>query len=167
MLQAVPDTDMVETSDPVETVEEQPDPVTGEFPVDPYAQSNDNAGAKPFADPSMAEKFGGPTGIRKITERLVALSVEDPRISDIFKGQDLVRLRRTLFEQICYILDAGCTYSGRDMRTAHADMGIERSDLNALVENLQAAMQEADVPFAAQNRLLAKLAPMDRDIVQK
>ena len=34
-------------------------------------------------------------------------------------------------------------------------------------ENLQAAMREAEVPFAAQNRLLAKLAPMSDDVVER
>lgn len=151
----------------VEMAEEKPDPVTGEFAVDPYEQSNDNAGAKPFGSPSMANQFGGQSGIRKLTDRLVEISHNDPRISDIFKGQDLVRLRRTLFEQFCYILAAGCDYTGRDMRAAHANMGLERNDLNALVENLQRAMQEQTIPFAAQNRLLAKLAPMDRAVLQK
>lgn len=146
---------------------EAPDPVTGEFAVDPYVQTNENAGGKPFASSSMANQFGGKSGIRKLTDRLLDISHLDPRISDIFRGQDTVRLRRTLFEQFCYILAAGCDYTGRDMRTAHADMGLERDDLNALVENLQMAMKEHRIPFAAQNRFLAKLAPMDRAVLQK
>ena len=36
-----------------------------------------------------------------------------------------------------------------------------------LVENLQWAMRREGVPFAAQNRLLAKLAPMKRVIVER
>ncbi|HQS70781.1 MAG: group 1 truncated hemoglobin [Novosphingobium sp. 28-62-57] len=143
------------------------DPVTGELPVDPYTQSPANAGATPFNGESMAKAFGGQDGIRKIVGRLVDLSETDPRISDIFKNQDTVRLRRTLSEQFCYLLDAGCTYTGRDMKSSHKDLGVTRADLNALVENLQQAMREAKVPFPAQNRLLAKLAPMDRDIVER
>jgi hemoglobin len=115
----------------------------------------------------MAKAFGGQTGIRKIVDRLVALSESDPRISDVFKSHDMVRLRRTLFEQFCYLLNAGCTYTGRDMIAAHKDLGITRADLNALVERLQQAMHEGKVPFPAQNRLLSKLAPMDRDIVER
>ncbi|MEQ5789299.1 group 1 truncated hemoglobin [Erythrobacter sp. NFXS35] len=69
--------------------------------------------------------------------------------------------------QIVYLLGAGGDYTGRDMRTAHEGMGVTKADLNALVENLQAAMREAGVPFAAQNRLLAKLAPMSRDVVER
>lgn len=144
-----------------------PDPVTGELPVDPYVQAPGNAGAVPFASLGLARTFGGQEGIRRITDRLVELNLKDPRIADIFKNQDLVRLRRTLFEQFCFILNAGCIYTGRDMKSSHKNLGTTRADLNALVENLQKAMAEAGVPVSAQNRLLAKLAPMDGDVVTR
>ena len=143
------------------------DPVTGEFPVDPYEQSNGNAGAKPYDSAELVRAFGGREGIARIASRTVDLSKADPRIAAIFAAHDMVRLKRTLGEQFCYLLGAGCDYSGRDMRTAHAEMGVTKADLNALVENLQAAMREADVPFAAQNRLLAKLAPMSGQVVER
>ncbi len=99
--------------------------------------------------------------------RLVELSTADPRIEAVFQNHDMVRLRRTLFEQICFIANAGCSYTGRDMKAAHKGLGITRADMNALVEHLQRAMREQDVPFAAQNRLLAKLAPMDHAIQER
>lgn len=141
------------------------DPVTGEIPVAPYLQSNINAHARPLSDAKLLAAFGGRGGIRRIANRLVELSESDTRISDVFKAKDTVRLKRTLFEQFCYILGAGCNYSGRTMEAAHQDLGLQRTDLNALVENLQQAMHESRVPFSAQNRLLAKLAPMERAIV--
>lgn len=147
--------------------EEARDPVTGEFPVDPYVQSNTNAGAVPFTGEAMANAFGGQEGIRRVAARLIELNQADPRIADIFVAHDMVRLERTLFEQFCYILNAGCDYTGRDMAAAHADMGVRMSDMNALVENLQQAMRENGVSFAAQNRLLAKLAPQSSDIVKR
>lgn len=143
------------------------DPETGEFPVDPYAQSNANAGATPYDSTALVADFGGREGIRRIAVRTVELSEADPRIADIFAAHDMVRLKRTLGEQFCYLLGAGCDYTGRDMRAAHADMGVTKANLNALVENLQVAMREAGVPFAAQNRLLAKLAPMSREVVAR
>ena len=39
------------------------------------------------------------------------------------------------------------------------------ADFNALVEVLQAAMDAQGIPYAAQNRLLALLAPMHRDVI--
>lgn len=147
--------------------EEVRDPVTGELPVDSYEQSNANAGATPFGGTAMAAAFGGQDGIRAIAERTVVLVQEDPRIADIFVAHDMVRLKRTLFEQFCYILNAGCDYTGRDMAKAHESMGVTTRDLNALVENLQQAMREQGVPFAVQNRFLAKLAPMSQDVLAR
>jgi hemoglobin len=143
------------------------DPLTGEIPVEPYEQSNTNAGATPYDSAGLARDFGGREGIARIAARTVDLSEADPRIAAIFAAHDTVRLKRTLGEQFCYLLGAGCDYSGRDMRTAHAEMGVTKADMNALVENLQAAMREAGVPFAAQNRLLAKLAPMSGHVVER
>ena len=138
-----------------------------ETPVAPYAHADANAGAAPFAGPAMMRAFHGDAGIARIVDRFVDLDVADPRISDIFKGQDIARLRRTLREQFCYILGGGCAYSGRTMADAHRDLGIQTKDMNALVENLQKAMAAERVSFPAQNRFLAKLAPMKRDIVRR
>ena len=139
----------------------------GEQAVDPYTQSNANAGARPMSDPALFNAFHGKDGVSRIVDSFVDRDVADPRISDIFKNQDLVRLRRTLKEQFCYLLDGGCDYTGRDMKNAHKDMGLQDADFNALVENLQKAMDKEGVPFRDQNRLLALLAPMHRDVVTK
>ena len=141
------------------------DPVTGELPVEPYRQGNTNAGAEPFRGAAMARAFHGREGVRRVADGMVDGVISDPRIADIFRGTDLARLRRTLFEQFCYILNAGCDYSGRDMAEVHKNIGTQRGDMNALVENLQEAMRTEGVSFAAQNRFLSKLAPMEKDVV--
>ena len=143
------------------------DPVTAELPVDSYVHANGNAVAAPFACTAMATAFGGQDGIRRIANRTVELSEADPRLAAIFQAHDMVRLKRTLFEQFCYILNAGCDYSGRDMASSHKDMGVRMRDMNALVENLQAAMREGKIGFAAQNRFLGKLAPMSGHVITR
>ena len=70
-----------------------------------------------------------------------------------------------LAQQFCVVSGGGCTYTGLPMDRAHHDMDISKGDFNALVEVLQASMDAQHVPFAAQNRLLARLAPMHREIV--
>ena len=147
---------------------ENPSPThPNEEAVEPYAQSNANAGATPFADKAMWEAFHGQAGVDRIVDELVDRSVADPRISEIFKAHDLVRLRRTLKEQFCYILNGGCAYTGRDMKTTHKDLGVQNADFNALVEHLQVAMDREKIPFRIQNRFLAKLAPMQRTTVER
>ncbi len=164
LMQQAP-TDAVDWDKEFGVEERARDPQTGEFPVEAYEQGIDNAGAKPFPPGKLAAVFGGQPGIKAIADRTVSLSEADPRISAIFVSHDTVRLRRTLFEQFCFILGAGCSYSGRDMVAAHKGMGLRPADLNALVENLQQAMRERNIPFGAQNRLLSKLAPMSEHVL--
>lgn len=144
-----------------------PNAMPGEEVVDPYMVDNRNAGATPFSGDVMAKAFHGQDGIRRIVERMVDTNFADPVIGEIFANQDKVRLKRTIFEQFCYILNAGCAYTGRDMKTAHKDMGIQKADMNRLVEVLQGAMTVEGIDFQAQNRFLSKLAPMRRDVLQK
>jgi hemoglobin len=139
----------------------------GEEPIDPYVVSDANAGAEPLAEGAVFDAFGGVDGVSRIVDDLVDRSVRDPRLEEIFKPTDLVRLRRTLKEQVCFILGGPCAYSGRDMAAAHKDLGVTTAEFNALVENLQDAMDAAGVPFRAQNRLLARLAPMKGDVVER
>jgi hemoglobin len=142
-------------------------PPEGELPVDPYEMSNENAGADPYAGTALFEAFGGEEGVARIVDGMVDRSLEDARIAEILAATDLVRLRRTIKEQFCYILAGPCDYTGRDMASSHKDHGITNREFNALVENLQAAMNAEGVPFRAQNKLLAKLAPMQRDVVTR
>lgn len=143
-----------------------PHAMPGEEAIKPYEVSPGNAGATPFKGDGMAKAFGEQDGIRRIVDRLVADSYKDPVIGEIFESHDRVRLSRTLFEQFCFILNAGCSYSGRDMKSSHKDLGVMQRDMNRLVEILQRAMVAEGVDFPAQNRFLFKLAPMRRHIVR-
>ena len=139
----------------------------GEQPVDPYAAADANAGATPVAGQRLWHAFHEQPGVDRIVDSLVSRAIVDPRIAEIFKGQDIVRLRRTLKEQFCYLLGGGCRYSGREMAASHHNLGIQSKDFNALVDDLQQAMSRERVSPFAQNRLLAKLAPMKRSVVQR
>lgn len=138
-----------------------------ELAVAPYEQSNENAGAAPLTNEAVLKAFGGKPGIDRLVDDFADRIVADPRIEGIFRARDDVRFRRTLKEQFCYILGAGCDYSGMDMERAHENHGITLEEFNALVENLQMAMNDADIPFRMQNKLLAVLAPMKRMIVTR
>ena len=146
---------------------QDPAHMPGEEAVDPYSVSEANAGATPFADPAMFEAFHGQAGVDRIVDGMLDRSVADPRIAGIFAATDMVRLRRTLKEQFCYLLGGPCAYTGRSMQDAHDDIGLQPADMGALVEHLQDAMSDEGVPFHTQNRFLTKLAPMRRDVVTR
>ena len=139
----------------------------GEEAVDPYTVAEANAGVAQFEGTEVLEAFHGREGSDRIVDGMLDRSVADPRIAGVFTATDMVRLRRTLKEQFCYILNGGCAYTGRSMQDAHDDIGLQPADMGALVEHLQAAMDAEGVPFRVQNRFLAKLAPMRRDVVTR
>ena len=70
-----------------------------------------------------------------------------------------------LAQQFCVVSGGGCTYTGLPMKKAHENIDVAKGDFNALVEVLQASMSARGVPFSTQNQLLARLAPMHREIV--
>ena len=119
------------------------------------------------ADPSLLpvfKDFGEEAGLVALMEDFMARLVADPRTHKFFSEADQASIKKHLVEQFCVILGGPCTYTGRDMKSVHAGFGIHRSEFNALVEDLQKAMDARKIPFRSQNKLLAKLAPMHREI---
>lgn len=116
------------------------------------------------AGEELFQRLGGIEKIERFVGRTIDLSVADERIAASFGNTNLVRLKKLLTDQICQVSGGPCVYKGRDMRKSHAHLKITSYHFNALVENLQTAMDEEKVPFAVQNELLAVLAPMHRDI---
>jgi len=122
------------------------------------------------AHPGLAgvfEQFGGQPGLTALVQDFVAVLVADPRTERFFADIDQDALRLHLVEQFCAILGGGCAYTGRDMVETHAAFGIDTAAFNALVEDLQVVMARRGVPFRAQNQLLALLAPMHREIINR
>jgi hemoglobin len=116
---------------------------------------------------TLYERLGGEAGVAAITEGLLIRSADDPRIRDDFAEADIVNLHTRLVEHLCALTGGPCTYGGRDMKAAHVGLGLTEADFNALVENLVDAMTERGVPIAAQNELLAILAPMRGEIIRQ
>ncbi|SEK05581.1 group I truncated hemoglobin [Paraburkholderia diazotrophica] len=115
-------------------------------------------------DDSLYRTFGGQAGLAKIIDDFYDLVLKDPRTAPYFDGAPIRRIKQKLGEQLCVLLGGPCTYTGRTMKRTHEGQNIDRAAFNAAVEDLQTAMDKNGVPFHAQNKLLAKLAPMYRDI---
>jgi len=121
--------------------------------------------AQPDATPELYYALGEREGIARITERFLFMVADDERIVDRFVHSDILRFHEKLTDQLCELSGGPCEYTGDDMRRTHGGHDISVADFNAVVENLLDAMEELEVPLAAQNRLIAKLAPMYHDIV--
>lgn len=126
-----------------------------------------SSSANAVASDAVFQDFGGKPGISKVIDSFLEIWQADPRINNVLKDADVERLDSLLKEQFTQLTGGPAIYSGKDMKTVHESMGLRNADFNALAEDLQSAMEKNGVPSRAQNKLLAKLAPMEHDIVTK
>jgi hemoglobin len=125
------------------------------------------ANAPASANENTFNAFGGKAGIATMTHNFVDLLLADDRIQRTFDNKDIERIEFMLAEQFCELTGGPCKYRGKNMVETHAKLTISEAQFLALTEDLQVAMDRAGIPFREQNKLLAKLAPMKRDIVRK
>jgi hemoglobin len=124
------------------------------------------AGVPPAAAATLYATLGGEPVLRTTVDRFADIVEADPRIDFTFADTDMAKFKQLLFEQLCELTKGPCRYTGRDMHTAHAKLKITTAEFNALAEDLYLAMGKAGVPYRQQNRVMALLAPMKRDIVK-
>lgn len=116
---------------------------------------------------TLFERLGGMAGITRIVDRMVERGLADPRIAEAFDNTNIERLKGLIVRQFCTLTGGPCEPRRRSMHAAHAHLGLTTFHFNALVEDLQQAMDDEGIPFHTQNRLLAILAPMHREIVTR
>ncbi len=118
---------------------------------------------------TLCERLGGYDAVKKVVKDFVENYVaKDDRINAYFTKTDIPHLERLLSEQVGEA--CGCPavkYTGRDMKTVHKGMDIHELEFNALVEDLKKCLDANGVKPADRDELVAKLAPMKGDIVEK
>jgi hemoglobin len=118
-----------------------------------------------IADDSLYQSFGQKAGLTALMDDFVPRLIKDPRMEPFFGKANQQNLKEQLTNQICQVTGGPCVYKGIDMKTAHRDFDITKGNFNALIEVLQESMDAQKIPFRAQNKLLALLGPMHRDVI--
>jgi len=115
----------------------------------------------------LFEQLGGQPGIAKIASNALDLYFTDPRLAADFSNINRAFLQPRFTAYLCRIAGGPCIYKGHSMKRSHKGLAITQARFNAVVEDMQTAMDRANVPFHVQNRFLARLAPLERDIVTR
>lgn len=121
---------------------------------------------------SLYDRLGGRTAIVAVIDDFVANCAADTRINRFFAATAADKNRLAVFKthlvnQVCEATGGPCKYTGRDMKSAHAGLGISDGDFNALVEDLTKALDKSRVGKAEQAQILGILGPMRSQIVEK
>ena len=135
-------------------------------------QTPAKADAKAAPAKTLYDRLGGKTAITAVVDEFVTRVGGDAKINKFFAATvaDKARLaafKGKLVDQICEAAGGPCKYTGKDMKSAHAGMGISGADFDALVADLSGALDKFKVAAADKKTLLGVLAPMKADIVTK
>jgi hemoglobin len=120
-----------------------------------------------FADDTLYADMGGKDGLDRLVDASVENYLVDPRIKDVFSESNMDRVRAELKDQFCMVAGGPCAYTGHSMEAAHKGLHLTNANFNALVEDLQDAMDKQGIAFAVQNRFIARLAPMQHQVVSR
>lgn len=117
--------------------------------------------------PTLCDRLGGAAFLAQVADKLVEVSRTDPVSGHHFAKVNLKRLKQQIGIQLCAVADGPCVYDGDDMKAVHAGQNITQADFYRLVEHLRAILDAHGVGTREKNELLARLAPMKRDVVTK
>jgi hemoglobin len=124
-------------------------------------------GADSMTSASLYVRLGGKPAITAVVDDFISNVAADSRINARFASANIPRLKTLLVEQICAGSGGPCTYTGRDMATAHQGMGIRGDEFDALVGDLVKSLDKYQVPEREKNDLLALLGPSKSAIVAR
>jgi hemoglobin len=115
---------------------------------------------------SLYDRLGGLDMINALTESWVARVGGDDRANGKFARTDIPRLMKELNDQLCEATGGPCTYTGRSMAETHRGMQTTAGEFDVVMQHLDAALDELNVPGAEQAELVGLLMPMRDDIVE-
>jgi hemoglobin len=126
---------------------------------------------KPPAAKTLYDRLGGKDAITAVVDQFVTNCASDDRIKSFFAAtasdkDRLTKFKTNLINQICMAAQGPCKYTGKDMKTAHAGMGVKGEHFDALVQDLVSALDKFKVGEKEKNELLGVLGPMKKDIVE-
>jgi hemoglobin len=114
---------------------------------------------------TLYDRLGGKSAISAVVEDFVARVAADSRINGKFASANIPRLKTMLTDQICQASGGPCTYTGRDMKSAHTGMRVTGEEFDALVGDLVLTLDKFHVGDREKQDLLSALGPMKKDIV--
>ena len=119
---------------------------------------------------SLYQRLGGYDAIAAVTDDFVGRLVSDPTFSKFFSGHSTDSkgwIRQHIIDQLCQATGGPCIYKGRDMKTAHAGLGITEADWTRAVNHLVATLNKFKVPEREQTELAGALTELKPQIVER
>jgi hemoglobin len=120
--------------------------------------------------PTLYKRLGGYDALAAVTDDFLARLAGDPGFARFFAGHStdsIKRIRQNIVNQLCFATGGPCVYTGRDMKTSHAGLGITEKDWDVSVKLLVATLDKFNVPAKEKDEVLTTVSTLKKDIVEK
>ena len=122
------------------------------------------------AQKTLYQRLGGYDAIAAVTDDFVGRLVTDQTFARFFVGfanDSKGRIRQNIVDFFCAKTGGPCLYVGRDMKTAHAGLGVTKAEWDRSTQLLTASLKKFNVGDAEQKDFIAIVAAIEKDIVEK
>jgi len=120
--------------------------------------------------PTLYKRLGGYDALAAVTDDFLARLAGDPGFARFFAGHStdsIKRIRQNIVNQLCFATGGPCVYTGRDMKTSHAGLGVTEKDWDVSVKLLVATLDKFNVPAKEKDEVLTTVSTLKKDIVEK
>jgi hemoglobin len=118
---------------------------------------------------SLYKRIGGYDAIAAVTDDFVPRLVADPALAKYFvhSKDSLMKIRQLAIDLMCSATGGPCVYIGRDMKTAHAGLGITATEWDKAVGHFSATLDHFKVPARERQELADLVGKLKAEIVEK
>lgn len=119
---------------------------------------------------SLYERLGGYNALAAVVDDFITRLVTDKQFEKFFVGHSddsKKRIRQHILDQFCAATGGPCIYTGRDMKTTHAGLGITNEQWDAAAKHLVASLDKFKVPEKEKGEVVSFVTTLKKDIVEK
>ncbi len=122
-----------------------------------------------MSEQTLYQRLGGYDAIAAATDDLLGRLLDDPLLKDYWKGtskESLRKDRQLIVDFLACAAGGPAFYTGRDMKTAHAGLGITENEWDLFMKHVRAMLEHLDVAAHEQDDVLDFLVGLKADVVQ-
>jgi hemoglobin len=122
---------------------------------------------------TLWERLGGEDNVKRVVDDFVKAAASDPKVNFFRNGKyqpdakAVMDLKRKLVELVSSATGGPLQYTGKDMKTVHAGMGITDEEFDALAGDLKTALEKNGAAPEDVKIVLGAVGNTRRDIVEK
>jgi len=120
-----------------------------------------------MSEKTLYERIGGAAAVEAAVDLFYRKVLGDSRISRYFDSVDMDRQRAKQKAFLTYAFGGPNSYSGKDLRAAHAPMKLAEAEFDAVMGHLGATLAELGVPAPLIQEAAAIALSVKNDVLNR